>query len=314
MLKRYFLRIIIACGALAIGLFAVWVILVMNKPNLNDDSGKTALHIDEPLSPVGAQTIVNEDEYKEALADYWIDDDETKINGYVIKRECVRGENYDENCTLSIYRNGKRLQEFDSERRNWLSYGFFNFLGGGASQLVIHSYSGGAHCCDDYYIYNLGPKFRELYMSGNYDSGNEIGNELMPIDIDDDGIFEFQQRVMAFDYFRSSHADSVFPLAIFAYDPKKGRYELANRKFPKFVLDETKKGSDWLTNHVPVPSGMDKRWLTRLTFLNLVYAGNEKEAWKYFDENYWETDKEDYRREVKNVFRHDPTYKSIYSR
>jgi hypothetical protein len=51
-----------------------------------------------------------------------------------------------------------------------------------------------------------------------------------------------------------------------------------------------------------------------MTFLFMIYAGSKAEAWDYFDINYDFQDKELYRRDVKNLFAMDPTYKSIYGR
>ena len=209
----------------------------------------------------------------------------------------------------------KVLASSTSSRGYWLEYGFFNFLGKDKKQLIVQTYSGGAHCCYDYTIYDLKPKFRVIYDSKHFD----VGEKLIPVDINGDGIFEFRQSIMAFDYFHASHADSVFPPAVFAYDKQKGRYDFANKKFPNYVLDDTKKAIDWLgkqknqkENRSDLLEELNKRCIARLTFLNLVYAGREKEAWKFFNGNYNFEDREDFRKDVKKRISEDVTYKSNY--
>lgn len=275
-----------------------------------------------------AETI--DDEYRQALDDYWIDSDQTKYQDYDIDRRCENVGNF-ENCSLSISQSGRRLRnvEISEGSKNWLKYGFFDFLGNGSKQLIVHTYSGGAHCCYDYQIFDLGTHFRTIYTSEKYDSANQIGNQLVPVDIDGDGVFEFYQDVMAFDYIGVySHATSSFPPAIFAFDKKSSRYELATKHFPEFVLKRLQENIDRLE---PVQKEAEKyetgftkdeidEIRTRETFLFWVYAGKREEAWKFFEQNYRSETGDKYQdklREVligdfKQLFAADPTYKSIY--
>ncbi|MGB4988888.1 MAG: hypothetical protein WBO10_06600, partial [Pyrinomonadaceae bacterium] len=158
-------------------------------------------------------------ESDEALEKIWINDDETQTTEYKIKRKCGLASDEIDACKLTVSYNGKFVAEFENERggKDWLRYGFFNFLGKKEKQLVVHTYSGGAHCCYDYYIYDLGRTFQSIYESSKFDSANEVGNQLIPVDIDQDGVFEFYQDVMAFDYMApGGHATATFPPAVFA--------------------------------------------------------------------------------------------------
>jgi hypothetical protein len=262
-------------------------------------------------------------EYKEALADIWIEDDHYKIGGISIVRECSPEDDHIGTCELTIRSSGHLVQRFEVEdgRKYWLKYGILNLLGKNSQQLIVFTYSGGAHCCYDYSIYDLEPTIRAVYDSSIYDSGNVIGDELVPVDVDGDGISEFYRDVMAFDYWGSGgHALASFPPAVFAYDKNTRRYAIANKRFPDFVM---KRLDDLLAlaAHDDWPDLDTKsEYLVRTRFLYMVYAGQRDAAWKYFDENYrsssgtgyQEQFKEKFKREAKDIFAKDPIYLSMY--
>ena len=277
-----------------------------------------------PTKPEPTPSLEKE-EYREALESIWIETDKTKLNGVTIKRECwAEPENdYLGGCELSIRYKGTLLRSFSVEhgRKYWLKYGLFNFLGTADEQLVVFTYSGGAHCCYDYAIFDLAPSFRVIYDSDNSDSANEVGNELVPVDIDGDGVFEFYRDVMAFDYMGAAgHAGASFPPAIFAYDKKAAKYVPATKRFPEFV---TKKlgglFSEFDTTSVADIETFNE-YRVRTQFLFMVYAGQRDAGWKYFEENYrsanghgyQEQFKEQFKKEFTEIFASDPTYLSIY--
>lgn len=282
----------------------------------------------EPSVP--EQNVEAGDDHRASLDKYWIADDQTKHQGFVIQRKCKSIEDF-ENCVLTISRNGKRLRSFEitDGRKDWLKYGFFDFLGNGSKQLVVHTFSGGAHCCYDYEIFDLDSQFRTIYTSTKYDSGSQIGNELIPVDIDGNGVFEFYQDVMAFGYLGpNGHATAVFPPAIFAFNMKGYRYELATNQFPEFVLKRLKEKIDrlepWKKENEKYGTRITQDEIdeitVRETFLYWVYAGKREDAWKYFERNYRSETGDKYpdkfrdkfTRDFQELFDSDPTYRSIY--
>src|SRR5688500_1747729 len=122
----------------------------------------------------------------------WNKGDFAKYGNVTVARTCTS-----HNCSMSLKRNGKLVRRFsvESGQRDWLKFGLFDFLGDGNKQLVVYGYSGGAHCCSDYVIIALQPKFSVLYDSTSLDSGAEVGNGMIPIDIDGDGVFEIRRSV-----------------------------------------------------------------------------------------------------------------------
>jgi len=259
------------------------------------------------------------------LESIWLDADNFEINGIAIERKCNADpqNDYLGDCELSIRSRGKLFRRFAIEhgRKYWLQYGLFNFLDSPQKQLVVFTYSGGAHCCYDYTIFDLEPGLRTIYDSTRSDSGNEIGNSLVPVDIDGDGVFEFHRDVMAFDYMGSAgHAGASFPPAIFADDRSSGKFAPATKRFPGFVTEQLRE----ILSDKEEPTDIDPDVLdeirVRTKFLYMVYAGERDAAWKYFEENYrsqsgngyQEQFKEQFKKEFAERFSTDPTYLSIY--
>jgi len=287
-----------------------------------------------PPTPTPSQTPTPkaDNEFQQALADIWIEDDHTKIGNISIVRKCspFSAGNDGGTCELAISSDGQLVRSFSADYgifsidgvKGWLQYGLIDLLGKGTKQLIIHTYSGGAHCCDDYVIYAIFPTFHVIYDSTLYSDDSEIGYDLHPVDIDRDGVFEFYQYVMAFDYLGSAgHAGSSFPPAIFAYDSQTGKYILANKRFPAFVMEQLEAVFDGREGRLADREN-EQEYLVRTRFLFMVYAGKRDEAWKYFDANYRSNDprafrerfREDYRESFKKLFAKDPTYLSIYGK
>ena len=313
-MKRLPKFLLVSLFTFFVGIAAVSIWFFLTQNSAQNPKTEIIIAANKPIAELTIKAVEpEEDKFRNPLDEIWLEDKKFTYNGYTITKECIEIDSGYADCAIKIKINGRVLAKIELEdvRDNWIDYGFFNFLGDDDKQLIIHTYSGGAHCCYDYVIYDLKPTFRVIYDSTKFDSGNDVGNDLIPADIDGDGIFEFQQDVMAFGYFHASYAGSVFPPVIFAYDKKKGHYDFANKKFPDFVMNELEENLDWVKKQGLDPVG---DYTVTKTFLNLVYAGKEKQAWKFFDENYDFEDKEDFRKDVKKVFSQDITYKSIYRR
>jgi hypothetical protein len=267
------------------------------------------------------------------LNNVWIKKDTYRTGPYFFQRKCRLREQGRNTCSLTIHLRRALLREFRSEwsEKEWLRFGLISLLGKKSKQLIVFNYSGGAHCCYDYTIFDLEPRFRVIYDSSTRDSANEIGNQLTPVDIDGNGIYEFYQEVMAFDYFGpGGHATAAFPPAIFAYDGRKRLFELANKKFPDFVLQKLKENidglADWRKENESYGTQITDEEIAEITvrntFLYMIYAGKRTQAWEYFEMNYKshtggqyrDQFRDQFRREFKSLFAKDPTYRSIYGR
>ncbi|MEP7340099.1 MAG: hypothetical protein ABI977_20350 [Acidobacteriota bacterium] len=243
-----------------------------------------------------------------------------KYNDYEIARSAKSGADA---WTITIKKQGKVVERFkigailEGYSDNWAKFGLFNFLGGSKNQLIVEGYSGGAHCCSEYRIIDLFPGYRSLYDSEDWN----VGYDLSPIDLDNDGVFEFTQSIMTFDYFYVSHAGSVFPTAIFKYDGRVGKYLPANRLFSGSVLKDIQKdlsafqavsrqlehtAADKLLIHEDYVSAFLK------VFLSQVYTGQESKAWLFFEASYKLSDKQKFRADLRKQLRGCSIYRYIY--
>ncbi|MCA1557349.1 MAG: hypothetical protein LC731_02280, partial [Acidobacteria bacterium] len=104
-------------------------------------------------------------------------EDRLAYNGYVIEKSQDKGE---ESWSASLKKGSKTVARFEQGwNREWTSFGLFPFMGRDAKQLVVEQYSGGAHCCYSYWIYDLNQtEPRLLFDSGKFGTGNQ----LVPLD------------------------------------------------------------------------------------------------------------------------------------
>lgn len=236
--------------------------------------------------------------------------------GYVVTRTFGGQES-----RAVISRGGRELARVaDGAPRDYATrIGLFPFLGRGGRQLVVEQYTGGAHCCTVYRVYDLGARLRTLFDGGEFGI-DEIGEDMKVVDIDGDGRYEFTQEVMAFDYFMTSHAGSVFPTAVFAYDDAAGRYVPSNRKFSAYLLRgvardiaKVKALNRRLTKEERASTFHGEHFRAVLdVLLRYVYAGEEGKGWAFFDSHYLLADKSEVAAGVKAKLLESAVYRATY--
>lgn len=202
------------------------------------------------------------------------------------------------------------------DKKKWTNFGLFPFLGGNAKQLIIEQFSGGAHCCWSYWILNLLSHFEVLYDSQEY----PVGYEVRPLDLDKDGVFEFTQGILTFDYFdRLCHALSPIPTVVFKYEEKRNKYFPANHIFSQYLLngieEDIRKVREFneKTNFTTYnDAGGD--YLSRVlqVVLRYVYAGKEKQAWLFYDKEYHLPDKEEMKSKIGKKLENCLVHRWIY--
>lgn len=238
--------------------------------------------------------------------------------GYVVTRSVAEREG---ESRAVISRGGRELVRLaDGAPRDYATrIGLFPFLGGKGRQLVVEQYTGGAHCCTVYRVYDLGAELRTLF-DGDEFGVDEIGEDMNVLDVDGDGRYEFTLNVMAFDYFMTSHANSVFPTAVFAYDDAAGRYVPSNRKFSAYLLRgvardiaKAKALGRRLTRKERADAFHGEHFRAALdVLLKYVYAGEERKGWAFFDSNYVLGDKAEVEEGVKTRLKQSAIYCATY--
>jgi hypothetical protein len=252
------------------------------------------------------------------LERFFIKGTRLSYGGYVVTRTVSEREG---ESRAVISRGGRELARLnDGAPRDYATrIGLFPFLGREGRQLVVEQYTGGAHCCTVYRVYELGAELRTLFDGDEY-GVDEIGEDMNVPDIDGDGRREFTLNVMAFDYFMTSHANSVFPTAVFAYDERAGKYLPANRKFSAYLLrgiarDAVKARAlgRRLTKEERAGGFHGEHFRAVLdVLLKYVYAGEEAKGWQFFDSNYVLGDKAEVEAGVKEKLLESAVYRATY--
>jgi hypothetical protein len=238
--------------------------------------------------------------------------------GYVVTRAVVEQEG--ESRAIISRGGGELVRLSDGAPRDYATrIGLFPFLGGGGKQLVVEQYTGGAHCCTVYRVYDLGAQLRVLFDGDEYGI-DEIGEDMNVVDVDGDGRYELTQSVMAFDYFMTSHAGSVFPTAVFAYDEGAGRYVPSNRKFAAYLLRGVARDiakveavNRRLTKAERAGAFHGEHFTAVLeVLLKYVYAGEEGKGWDFFNSHYLLADKSEVEAGVKAKLLESAVYRATY--
>ena len=222
------------------------------------------------------------------------------FNDYTISRYFIEGQN----SVLEIRKAGVRVFALQETGIFPGSYGFGdnekfpigkNLTGDGKPNLVVRTYDGGAHCCTDVHVFELGEKFRHVARFDAKDAEG-VGFE----DLDKNGILNVSMADWHYIDVIASMIASPAPAIIFRY--RDGRYQLAPdlmkqpappkeelRKFAQEIrelFDQAKKKPEeadtiltrW-NQEYPVPQLWSK-------MLDLIYSGNENEALQLFEESW----------------------------
>jgi hypothetical protein len=282
-------------------------------------SGPTA----QSLAPAPVPVTANDQSKHRQVANQvdpfeaaYIDGDKLSYQGYDVERS---SDDADRLSFATIKKKGRIIATLSNGGlgKESTRFGLFSLLGGASKQLVILQYTGGAHCCWTYRIYDFHPNLHVIFDDEIYGL-DYLGYELLPRDIDGDGKFELTQAVMTFDYFHMSHASSVFPVAVFSYNEKTRTYVPANQRFSAYVRDGIENDLKALEAASRDVNGEDvnkkEEYLSAVlrVLLKRIYAGDEADAWKFFNTEYRLSDKTEFKSDIRKALRHDPIYRSLY--
>lgn len=190
-------------------------------------------------------------------------------------------------------------------------------LGNGRKQLIISQYTGGNHCCNVYWIYELKPRFRLLFRSMDFQTiGNSETEELFQ-NIDGDADLEIVDYSPSFHYFDNlAFVSSPVPKLIFDYDHRTRKFELANRRFAENLLKDSAE-SIRQSEAVRESDPSQHRVWSLSIFLDFVYAGRERTGWNFYHhEKAISVEAKSFHEDevIKQVLRSDPAYRSLYKK
>ncbi len=162
---------------------------------------------------------------------------------------------------LTLYTGQVSLKDLDGDR---------------LSEVIVSSYSGGAHCCTNIKIYSWrGDRFSET-QTGLLNAGGGIFQ-----DLNGDGKQEFLTSDDAFLYAFSSYAASSPPSVI--YEFRNGKLEDVTRKYPKYLrsrLQEMFKAYKERRNQTDI-NGVIAGYVAQKALL-----GEFKQGWDFMLANY----------------------------
>ena len=172
-----------------------------------------------------------------------------------------------------------------------------DITGDGEPNLVIEHWSGGAHCCFDYYIFSIGDDFRllDIIETQHGCKGFE--------DVDGDGALELDALDWTFAYWKACFAASPAPRVILKF--RDGKYRVAPelmRTTPpsedeeRTLAEAVAQDESWNQGNVP-----PALWGH---MLDLMYSGHAPLAWEFFDQA-WPEGFEDKFGESKEQFKAD---------
>ncbi|MGB2867566.1 MAG: hypothetical protein WBD36_03880 [Bacteroidota bacterium] len=179
---------------------------------------------------------------------------------------------------FEVFKDGKRIfsgEPIPHRVEKIDGHGARDINGDAIPDVVVESYSGGAHCCFTTFVFALGDEFQKVA---------EFDGENTPVgfkDCDGDGIYEVTLADWTFQYWKTSFADSPAEEVILRY--KGGDYVVAKdlmRKEPPSQVEFEENVRDVRKGFFrrEVPSSL---WTH---MLDLIYTGNGDLAWKFFNE------------------------------
>jgi len=115
--------------------------------------------------------------------------------------------------------------EFEEEPAKLLRIGA-DIRGDGTPGLVVGEWTGGAHCCTLFHVFDLGKKLRKVATVDAEDAGDSRF-----VDLKGDGKLEFQTFDYNFAYWHASFAESPAPAVILRY--RNGGFHFAEELMRK---------------------------------------------------------------------------------
>lgn len=179
-----------------------------------------------------------------------------------------------------------------------------DITGEGHPDVIIHTDSGGAHCCYSALVYDLGETLTKVLETPSSNCKTTFS------DLDADGIFEAVTCDDLFAYRYCSFAGSPMPTVILAHVPGLG-YGPASPRFAWFYVGDIAR--DTVQAELATPGGKGEfDGTTKCAVLALVldylYAGFPERAWTEFYRLYPYPDRETFRAEIEEAVYHSPLF------
>jgi hypothetical protein len=146
-----------------------------------------------------------------------------------------------------------------------------DITGNGKPNLVVYEFTGGAHCCSEVSVFELGSSVKKIALIEGLHSPPEF------VDLDGDSLPEVILYDWTFAYWNTSFANSPAIDVILKYKGRKYEMAFDLMRKPSLPNDDLHrlageiKALEWWGNYPPV-----ELWCE---MLDLIYTGNMSQAW-----------------------------------
>lgn len=210
---------------------------------------------------------------------------ELSYQGYSISKVA----NPKTNISTAVIKKGRKILARHSDgfgKDLATQFDLLPILGTKDKQLIVTQLTGGAHCCRKYWVYDLKPTFQLIFQSSDFNIGDGGDSEEGKFqNLDNDKELELVDRNDSFLYFDDlAYVSSPRPILVFDYSHKTGKFELSNKKFDSYILKDL---DLWKKRVVDEKEANSSQFGTDVfsIFIDYVYAGREKEGYKYYYRN-----------------------------
>ncbi|MGA2572325.1 MAG: hypothetical protein ABSF23_17605 [Terracidiphilus sp.] len=153
--------------------------------------------------------------------------------------------------------------------------------GRGRADMVVSSYSGGAHCCMSHYVFELEPEFKLLTTL------NDADDDLAHFQRAADGRYDYITADWTFAYWPSCFLCSPSALVTLRWvnDAKGGGFHLATGRMQTPAPTAAEWNKELSAAQTVVAAGDAESIGTTMwqTVLDLIYTGHSDLAWKFVD-------------------------------
>jgi hypothetical protein len=243
------------------------------------------------------------------IENVFANEDSVTYEGYTVAKlhKNVNVDGISTDVSYAVLRRRKEdIAKFDGlyhPAGNATDFGLFSFLGGDKKQLVVEQ---SIPRNWRHWVAKLEPSFKIIFESRKWG----VDGELIPIDVNQDGVFEFEKKLATFyDFDRIPTSDSPLIDIMFKYDDARQEYVPGNQMLPDYALRGI--GDEIGTLH----SSDQQEYLSGVVhiLLRYIYAGRREEGWSFYEMEYKGSDKASIRAEVLERLKGEPVYMFIYN-
>jgi len=165
----------------------------------------------------------------------------------------------------------------------------------GIPDIIIDTFTGGAHCCSSTVVYDLGEIPTQILQTRESNYGGQFE------DIDGDGIQEFLTADDVFAYVYCPYVSSPAPQVILSYDGAVGFYVPVNKFYPERYAEAIAQSTTYAQTAPDGEMGEfdgTNKCAVLPVVLNYLYSGQYDMAWSEFYRLYRGTDAEAFRTEI----------------